>query len=110
MQHNREKWLNWRCEEDYETLCTSEFLTGFLFGLLALLWFIMFCFMYRAELKHCESHQVFSVTVKRHSALRQPTSCLHEVIRDTNKMLWLVWEDANLKWHHICYGLKHIYR
>lgn len=65
VQHNREKWLNWRCEEDYETLCTSEFLTGFLFGLLALLWFIMLCFTYRAELKHCESHQVTGCSVSQ---------------------------------------------
>lgn len=57
-QCNREKWLNCRCEGDYETCCSSGFLVRFLFGLLALLLLIMLHVTYRAKLKRCKSHQV----------------------------------------------------
>lgn len=65
MHCNREKWLCCRCEEGYETRCSSEFLVGFLFGLLVLLSLLTLRLTYRAELKHCKSHQVAGQSVLR---------------------------------------------
>lgn len=88
----------------------SEFLV-FLFGLVALLRLIMPHLAYRADLKSASPTRALGIpsVAQWHSALLHPSSFLREVITDTNKLPWIVWECANLKWHCICSGVEHIY-